>query len=304
MFEKIKEIWRRVKSVMFDKGTVSNALKENIAMSDNMASAIKIWSEMYENGEKLNLPSAIAGEIARLILLELKSKVNGGNKRAAFLDAEYEEILKNIRMPLEYGCAKGGLVFKPYVSKGNIAVDYIQADSFFPLCFNNSGEITAAVFVEKIVKGEKHYARLERHELKEDAYTITNKAYMSINGVTLGTSVPLSTVEEWAELAEEMVFKNVKKPLFGYFKPAVANVIEPSSPLGVSVYSKATELIGEANEQFERFLWEFKSGERALYANTLAFKKDKDGKLRLPDSKLYKVLNVDDMDLFKEWSDT
>ena len=215
---------------------------------------------------------------------------------------QYSEIVEEIRIPLEYGCAKGGLVFKPYVKGGEIAVDYIQADAFFPLQFNNSGQITAAVFVERITKGTTYYTRLERHELKGNIYTIKNTAYMSLSSSTLGSTISLESVEEWKDLQEEMSISNVQKPLFGYFKPAVANTIEPASPLGVSVYSKAIELIDEANKQFERFCWEFESGERALFANSMAFKLDKNGKLQLPDKRLYRTLDVEDVDFFKEWS--
>jgi A118 family predicted phage portal protein len=303
MFDRIKDLWRRVRAVMFDKGTINNAIRENIAMSDAMSQALKIWSEMYTNGEQLQLPSAIAGEMARLVSIEMKSVVSGSS-RADFINKKYSDVINDIRIPLEYGCAKGGLIFKPYVNNGSIEVDYIQADSFFPLRFNNSGMISAAVFIERIVKGSTYYTRLERHELNGTIYTIKNTAYMSLSADTLGNTVSLDSIDEWSELSEEMSFNNIKQPLFGHFKPALANTIDPSSPLGVSVYSKAVELIEEADEQFKRLLWEFESGERALYANSMAFQVDKNGKPKLPHTKLYKTLDVEDMDLFKEWTPT
>ena len=290
-----------MRAVVFDKGTIKNAIREDIAMSDNMSQAIHMWSEMYVGRNGLQLPSAIAGEMARLISIEMKSKISGST-RADFMNKKYSEIIEDIRIPLEYGCAKGGLVLKPYVKGNEIAVDYIQVDAFFPLQFNNSGQITAAVFVERITKGATYYTRLERHELKGTTYTIKNTAYMSLSSSTLGNTISLESVEEWKDLQEEMSISNVQKPLFGYFKPAVANTIEPASPLGVSVYSKAIELIDEANKQFERFCWEFESGERALFANSMAFKLDKNGKLQLPDKRLYRTLDVEDVDFFKEWS--
>lgn len=303
MFERIKDLWRRVRSVVFDKGTIKNAIREDIAMSDGMSQAIRMWSDMYTDGGTLNLPAAIAFEMARLVSIEMKSEIKGG-KRGEFLNKKYTEVVENIRTPLEYGCAKGGLVFKPYVSGREIAVDYIHADAFFPLAFNDSGKITAAVFAERIVKGSKYYTRLERHELKGTTYTISNKAYESFNESSLGSTISLSTVDEWSSLAEEMTIGNVKNPLFGYFKPAGANKADANSPLGASVYSNAVDLINEASKQFERFLWEFESGDRALYVNTMAFKRDKNGRPILPHKRLYKTLDVDDSDLFKEWTPT
>lgn len=288
---------------MLDKGTIKNAIREDIAMSDGVSQAIQMWSDMYTDGGTLNLPAAIASEMARLISVEMRSEIKGG-KRGEFLNKKYNEVVKNIRTPLEYGCAKGGLIFKPYVKGQEIAVDYIQADAFFPLAFNNSGKITAAVFAERIVKGSKYYTRLERHELKGTTYTISNKAYESFNESSLGGAISLSLVKEWSSLAEEMTVENVKKPLFGYFKPAGANKTDTNSPLGASVYSNAVDLINEANKHFRRFLWEFESGERALYVNTMAFKRDKNGRPILPHKRLYKAIDVDDNDLFKEWTPT
>lgn len=119
-----------------------------------------------------------------------------------------------------------------------------------------------------------------------------------------GGAISLSLVKEWSSLAEEMTVENVKKPLFGYFKPAGANKTDTNSPLGASVYSNAVDLINEANKHFRRFLWEFESGERALYVNTMAFKRDKNGRPILPHKRLYKAIDVDDNDLFKEWTPT
>jgi A118 family predicted phage portal protein len=53
-------------------------------------------------------------------------------------------------------------------------------------------------------------------------------------------------------------------------------------------------------------LWEFESGQRALYADELAFGKDKDGKPILPNKRLYRSLDMGGQadDLFKEWTPT
>lgn len=303
MFDKIRELWGRVRTYMFDRNTIKNAIKADIAVTDEMYSAVRLWSEMYSGESGLKLPSAVAGEMSRLITLELKSEVTG-SRRADFINKKYAEIIEGIRIPVEYGCAKGGLIFKPYVANGALNVDYVQADSFYPTAFDNSGRITGAVFVQRVTRGEKYYTRLERHELHGTQYTVTNNAYMSLNRGYIGTPVTLDSVDEWAELAEKLTFSNVTRPLFGYFKPAIANTVDPSSPLGVSVYANAVKLIEDADKQYERFLWEFESGERALIANSMAFKLDRDGKPKLPSRKLYKTLDVDDSDFFKEWTPT
>jgi len=181
-------------------------------------------------------------------------------------------------------------------------VDYIQADGFFPTAFDESGRITGAIFVQPLVKDGVYYTRLEEHKLIGECYEISNRAFKSHSRGSIGREVPIASVTEWANLAESLAIGNVKRPLFGYFRPAVANTIEPASPIGVSVFANAVNLIQDADKQYERFLWEFESGERALIANTMAFKRDKDGRPRLPDKRLYKTLDVEDIDFFREWS--
>ena len=87
----------------------------------------------------------------------------------------------------------------------------------------------------------------------------------------------------------------VRQPLYGYFKPPVANNIDPQSPLGVSVYARAADLIKEADKQYSRYLWEFEGGELAVHADEGMFRLDKNGKRQLPKGKerLYRALNVD-----------
>lgn len=301
MFENIKEFIGRVRKDMFDKKVIGTAIASDIAMSDEMARAQRVWKEMYEEQEGLHLPAAISFEMARLITVEMNSRISGG-RRGEFLDGCYRQVIDNIRIPMEYGCAKGGLAMKPYVSDGKIKVDFIQADKFFPTEFDETGKIRGAVFVQTRKIGPRYYTRLERHSFVGSTYEISNQAFCSNNCDYLGRSVTLGEVEEWKSLAPTLSIKNVTQPLFGYFRPAIANTIDSNSALGVSVYANAVNLISDADKQYERFLWEFESGERALIANAMAFKRDKDGKPRLPDKRLYRTLDVEDMDFFREWS--
>ncbi len=99
----------------------------------------------------------------------------------------------------------------------------------------------------------------------------------------MGDPIALDTIEEWAELDEETTIKNVKSPLFGYFKTPFANTIDTTSPLGVSVYSRAIKLIEEADKQFSRILWEYEGSELAIDADVTTLQQSKvNEKLKLP----------------------
>lgn len=295
MFEGMKKFLKRGDGKMADYGLT------DLRMSGEMREAIGLWTRMYESREGLRLPAAISSEMARLITLELRSGISG-SKRAEYLDREYQKLIENIKIPIELGCAYGGVVFKPYYTKGEIAIDFVRAEDFYPTAFDGFGRITGAVFVQKICDEGIFYTRLERHSLSKNTYRIENRAYQSKSPSVLGREIPIKTVDAWANLATDIEIGNVKAPLFGYFKPSLANSIDKMSPLGVSVFGNATNLIDDANAQYERLLWEFKSGERALIANSMAFRTDKNGKPQLPDRRLYRTLDVDDVDFFREWS--
>ncbi len=301
MFEVLKNFLGRGKVSMLNSAMMKNIAGINLAISPVMAEAIQKWKSMYEDRSGLHLPAAISFEMARMVTIELQSKVTG-SKRAEFLDKSYQEVICNIRTPVEYGCAKGGMVMKPYVQNGEIKVDFIQGDSFFPTDFDESGNILGAVFVQAMAKNGEFYTRLEWHRMTSAGYEVLNKAFKSKSPDTLGREVALDDVAEWQDMAEKLVISNVSRPLFGYFKPAAANSVDPTSPIGVSVFANAVNLIEDANRQYERFLWEFESGERALIANSMAFKRDRDGRLKLPDRRLYRTLDVEDVDFFREWS--
>lgn len=57
--------------------------------------------------------------------------------------------------------------------------------------------------------------------------------------VTLGREVSIENVTEWAHIAPEVVIANLETPLFGFYRVPGANTIDPSSPLGFSVFANA-----------------------------------------------------------------
>ena len=118
----------------------------DVCMTSEMARRIELWTAMYEDNapwmdrkkvKSAQLPAAIASEVARLVTLEMKSEITGGSS-ATYLNDQYQKkVLTSIRRYVEYGCAKGGLILKPYVTKTGLAIQYVQADCFFPLAFDD-----------------------------------------------------------------------------------------------------------------------------------------------------------------------
>lgn len=283
--------------------------------------------------KSLGLPQLIASEKARMALVEFESEITtpikdikpatpdytnpnnigtdnqpepmiatplvtqdipkGNTKRAEFLNTQYAKLKDALRIQLEYGIAKGGLVVKPYLVKhttpikytetnmmtGNpgspeseegyeIEFDYIQANEFYPLSFDGSGKITEAAFIQRKVDKDVIYSRLEYHKLEDNTVTVINKAYKansrSMSSDYLGDEIPLSDVPEWAMFSSETKILGVNRLLFAYFRMPEANTIDTHSPLGVSGFDKVKSLIEQADKQYSRLLWEFEGGELAI----------------------------------------
>lgn len=289
MFSKFKKVIKGVIYNMLNRVDIAKELNIEIAMNDNMANAINLWSNMYNNGPPwineevvtLGLPGAIANELARLTTIEFKSEINNNEG----LNEIYQEVINALRINTEYACAKGGLIFKPYFDGKNIEVDIIHQDNFLPISYNAMGEITAAVFLEYKIIGDKKYTRLEYHDFKDGSCTIKNIAYVKSNLIkdnSLGKKTILASVPEWSQLQEEITISNITRPLFSYFKIPQANIIDVNSPLGVSCYAKATNLIKEADKQYSRILWEYEAKETAINASESLFRLNKNGEYELP----------------------
>ncbi len=288
----------------------------DVCLTSQMASAIELWTAMYENHapwvdrEKVKsaqIPAAIASEIARLVTLEMQSEITGG-KTAAYLNQEYQrKVLTDLRRYVEYGCAKGGLIFKPYITKAGLVIQYVQADSFFPLSFDDSGRILQCVFTEQFRKGKKIYTRLEVHTLQNDVISITNRAFVATNDYSLGTEIEVSSVDRWSELVPELSLAGSDRLLFGYFRVPLANAEDTNSPLGVSVYSRAQELIEEADRRYSNICWEYEGTQLAVHiAETLLRYNKAHDKFEYPGGKerLYRTVNYETGAVDKPFIDT
>lgn len=301
MFENIKGFFRKAVSGLsnfLSFGKINEVNKDTL-ITDDMSNAIQTWLELYcghapwlgkaGHSRSLGLPAAIASEIARLVTLEAQIEIvtpgDEKNPRAEYLGKQLEPLLCNLRRCCEYGCAGGGLMFKPYVVGDEIAIDIVLPTDFRPVSYNSYEKITANRFIETKRDGNVYYHRFEEHELNKGMYTVTNRAFKSHSNDMLGSEVPLTEVPEWAELQPVQKIGNVNTPLFAYFKIPLGNIVDMKSPLGVSVYSRSVDLIQDADEQYNRYLWEFEGGELAVDASSDAFEKDKKGNVILPTGK-------------------
>ena len=105
-----------------------------LTISPKMENLIDLWARLYEgteSGESLKLPASIASEFARLVVVESEISITGGS-RGDWMEKQLLPFLQKLQEYVEYACAMGGEVFKPYVSGDSILIDAVQADCFSP----------------------------------------------------------------------------------------------------------------------------------------------------------------------------
>ncbi len=273
MFEKMLEwIKNTILRLMGQQST-------DLTITPKMSSLISLWADLYGgkgSDQPLRLPASIAAEFARLVVVESEIAVTGSG-RGDWLMEQLLPFLSRLREYVEYGCALGGEVFKPYVSGDKLLVDVVQADCFFPTAFDSSGRMTGAVFTQQIVRENRIFTRAESHVFQNGSEVIQNKAFSSTSSATLGGEIPLTTVPEWADISPQATISDIDRPLFAYFRIPLANNKDRHSPLGISVFANAVKVIEDANQQYQRLMWEYNGGQLAIDVSAGAIRKGKDG---------------------------
>ena len=318
MFERIKNIWKGGIKMIPNILQQDNQVSYSSVGTELMTTKIAEWLNLYltscystkseetdECTSTMGLYASICAEMARLVTQELVFHVIDPEKeeqkgtRAEFLSETMEQFLERLSIYTEYALAGGGIIFKPYMeSEKSIAIDCSLANDFFPLAFNSAGEILACKFVEHKKYLNKFYHRIETHKLEDEGLVVTNEAWVSNRQEAKGKRCKLSEVPEWSNLSEETVIKGVDSMLFSYFRIPLGNCIDINSPLGISVFARATQLIEDAEKQWERYNWEFEATEVAIDVTKDYFVQSRHGVPMVPKrrERLFRQSNLDSDD--------
>lgn len=330
LLNKIREVFRKV----IPYRTIEQVERVDTPLSTEMTTALDLWYQLYLNQapwlsepgtESLNLPSFISSEIAREVTIEMKWNITGKtadgqtqgadgedvmNPRAEYLKAEFEKLIPTLRLKLEQGCAAGGMLIKPYPNPddGHIYFDYSMDWGFYPLAFDDDGNLSDVIVPDVFQDGKTIYTRLERHTVQGDGVKITQRVFRSNNRDAIGTEINLTDVERWASLQPEAFVEHTGGPLFGWFKAAAANNVDVDSPLGASVYAKAVDVIKQADKQYSRLLWEYEGSELAIDVDPTALRprRTEGGGMEMPhlNERLFRAVDIDkgDRDLYEVYS--
>ncbi|WP_249777587.1 phage portal protein [Paenalkalicoccus suaedae] len=303
--------------------------REDVVATEKFYDHIDVWRQLYQghysewhdvryhtlNGEQkrkmktLNLPKVLSQEMATLVFNE-KCDISIDTGEGAFADSvkdvlEANGFDKHYQNYLEYMFAMGGMVTKVYVEDKEIKISYVSAECFVPITYNGR-TVTEGAFLTVTTHKDYKFTLVESHLWIDGNYTIRNELYRDAKGSKdLGTLVPLSTLYE--DLEDEVVIKDMSRPMFVYTKPNIANNIEIDSNMGISLFANALDTIHTIDDLVDSFYREFKLGKKKIIVGAQAIKHhiDADGDSRQyfdTDNEVYEAFNFGDAseDMIKE----
>lgn len=220
----------------------SSDMDNAIRMWDEISTGKPPWANADDDIETINMAKHITDTRAKLAMLDIGISISG-SARADYLQTVIDDLLN--RLPDRFAEAErlGGMIVK----WNGQTWDFVMPGNFGITSQTDNGEINGAIFASHTTQGSGHYTRLEYHRFEGDRYIVTNKAFKNeTNGsgkYSLGRPVTLQNVDAWAHLQDEVAILNLEKPLFAYYRVPGANIVDPTSPLGQSVFANAlTEL--------------------------------------------------------------
>ena len=220
----------------------SSDMDNAIRMWDEISTGNPPWANADDDIETINMAKHITDTRAKLAMLDIGISISG-SARADYLQTVIDDLLN--RLPDRFAEAErlGGMIVK----WNGQTWDFVMPGNFGITSQTDNGEINGAIFASHTTQGSGHYTRLEYHRFDGDRYIVTNKAFKNeTNGsgkYSLGRPVTLQNVDAWAHLQDEVAILNLEKPLFAYYRVPGANIVDPTSPLGQSVFANAlTEL--------------------------------------------------------------
>lgn len=276
---------------MFLSTEVEKAFGINLVRSSKMENALKNWDAIstgkppWLNREDdiitINMAKHIADFRTKLIVLDIGIAISGDGPRAEALQQVCDRLISKIPEHVSDAARMGGMAIK----WNGKTWDFVLPQNF-GITKVDDHEIVGAIFAEHITHGYAHYTRLEYHRFEDDRYIVTNKAFRNRStgegNYTLGMEIPLTDVEEWADMQEEVYIEKLEHPLFAYFRIPGANIIDDTSPLGVSVFANALEELRAVDIGFSRKGTEVEDSKHMTFVGQQLMKYATNHSIKLP----------------------
>ena len=242
---------------------------------DGLMMPIELWKSWYEgkvesfheyrqyNGKRvlrrtrksLSMAKRVCEDWADLLLNEKLDIVLSSDKaQKAIEKVFYENNFKvSANRLVELAFALGTGAFVEHKTKDGVLIDYVKADMIYPLSFSN-GQIRECAFASRMmIYGEMH-TYLNIHVLDAGEYVVLNKLICE----RTKKSVPLP------DGVSEKFYTKSDIPLFQIISPNIANNIALDSPLGISVFANAIDVLEGIDLVYDSYQNEYRLGKKRI----------------------------------------
>lgn len=287
-FNFIKE---RVSKLFFRDTT--KKISPAVQVSDTMASAISSWFRLFyqehaedkkPNEHRTNIVNVMIQHISTIVTNEIDINT-GTSERAKYIKEQIDRsVLPYLQQSMQLAAVGGEIILKPFVSGKSLRCEAVSADRFYPTRISCTGAAEAGFFTDFETLNGKGVVRIEKFNLQVDGLHLSNRAYYEGVG-SLGSEIPLTDVPRWKDLPPDIIVHGVDRPLFAQLRMPLANTIDNTSRLPVSLYANSVDAIEELDRIYSEFLWEIHTGKRRKIIDSTALKpnvKANDGTRTLP----------------------
>ena len=279
--------------------SVSSALaKQGVnAMTGSMYDFISNWTEWYRGNvnnfhtykQKLadgktikrdrltmNMAKKVCEDMAKLIWTE-KTKIELKTPEQTeelwkILDSKKNNFSVNLPEFIERAMALGTGMLVEYTDNDETLIDYVDADLILPFEYNNSYiSGVATISRQTIKKGDStiYYSLLTLHRFKDGKYTKEHQLYESTDQNDLGKEIPLST--RYENLPKTVEY-DTETPHFQLFRPNIANNLDKTSPMGISIFANRIDTLKALDVAYDSFTNEFIMGKKRILVDRSAVK--------------------------------
>ena len=252
-------------------GNISDYYTNEIETAKKIYQGSPPWQTVKSSGIKkksrrrslLNMAKVVCDKLAALTFSE-QCDIKCDNEEYDRLIAEtLEKNAFGSRFPewLSRAFALGGGVLKLNIIDSELSVNYLNADTFFPVKWDNK-HITGGIFRTTYTMGGKYYRIYEYSHVTGSGLSVEHSVWKSDNKNSMGVLADIREI--FPETEEKYDFTGIKTPLFSYFKPAIGNNKCFDIPLGIPVFANCYDTLEEIDVVFDSLQREFILGKKRI----------------------------------------
>lgn len=239
--------------------------------SPRMQAAIREWFDLYFGrafpGEDPadRLPVLIVSKLCRAVFAEYESRLRPGGAKTDWMTGNLRALDAVRGRAMQAALVGGECLLKPVPAGAGFEFVPVRRDHFLPLGRDLQGRLQAVGTMQRISRGGRRYALLERRTAGEKGLTIETRLF-ELAGETLGREVPLDTLPETEALRPTLLLPGVPGVGLAVLRTPMANCVD-GSPDPVAVFAPAAGLLHRLGRTEHGLSREFENGASRVFAS-------------------------------------